>query len=90
VGIPEATIRAGTFARGFGDAMKTASPWRDAKVARQQLGLKHLEMNNAIFDVATCEAGASDTLELCPMFVEIAEGLVLRPKRRLETANLPN
>jgi hypothetical protein len=47
-------------------------------------------MDRAVFDLATCEAGTSEMLERGPMFVEIAEGLVLRPKRRLETANLPN
>jgi hypothetical protein len=60
------------------------------RTARRQLGLKHREMNHAVFDLATREASASDTLELGPVFMEIAEGLVLRPKRRLEMANLPN
>jgi hypothetical protein len=32
----------------------------------------------------------SDTLERVPMFVEIAEGLSLCSKRRLETAHLPD
>ena len=56
----------------------------------QSASLKHREMDHAVFDLAACEAGASDTLEFGPVFMEIAEGLVLRPKRRLETANLPN
>jgi hypothetical protein len=47
-------------------------------------------MDYAVFDLATREADTSEMLERGPMFVEIAEGLVLRPKRRLETANLPN
>jgi hypothetical protein len=47
-------------------------------------------MDHAVFDLAMCEAGVSDTLERRPMFVEITEGLVPRPKRCLETANLPN
>jgi len=60
---------------------------KKAEIGRQQLGLKHREMDHAVFDLATCEAGASEMLERSPMFVEIAEGLVLRLKRRLETAN---
>jgi hypothetical protein len=47
-------------------------------------------MDHAVFDLATCEAGASEMLERSPMFVEIAEGLVLRLKSRLKAANLPN
>ena len=43
-----------------------------------------------VVDLATRESGASDTLERGPMLVEIAEGLVLRPKRRLEATHLPN
>ena len=60
---------------------------KKAEIGRQQLGLKHREMDHAVFVLATCEAGASEMLERSPMFVEIAEGLVLRLKRRLETAN---
>ena len=56
----------------------------------QSASLKHREMDHAVFDLATCEAGASEMLERSPMFVEIAEGLVLRLKSRLEAANLPN
>jgi hypothetical protein len=36
------------------------------------------------------EFHASDTLERGTMFVEIVEGLVLRPKRRLKLAYLPS
>jgi hypothetical protein len=70
--------------------MQTAQRSRAAKVVRQQLCLEHREMDHPVFDLATREVGASGTLEHRPMFVEIAEGLVPRPKRRLETANLAN
>jgi hypothetical protein len=58
--------------------------------ARAQSALKHCQLDHAIFNFATCEPRASDTLKRVPMFVEVAEGLVLRSKRRLETAHLPN
>ncbi|MCK1727314.1 hypothetical protein IVA82_19395 [Bradyrhizobium sp. 142] len=47
-------------------------------------------LNHTVFNFATCESRASDTLERVPVFVEIAEGLALCSKRRLETAYLPN
>jgi hypothetical protein len=54
------------------------------------LALKHREVNHTIFNLATRESRASDALERVPMFVEIAEGLILCSKRRLQTAHLPN
>jgi hypothetical protein len=47
-------------------------------------------VNHTFFNFATCESRASYTLERVPMFVKIAEGLILCSKRRLETAHLPN
>ena len=43
--------------------------------------LKHCKLNQAILNLAILEFRASDTLERGTMFVEIVEGLVLRPKR---------
>ena len=51
---------------------------------------KHRELNHTIFNLATCVFCASDMLERIPMLVEIAEGLSLCSKRRLETAHLPD
>jgi hypothetical protein len=55
-----------------------------------QSSLKHRELDHPILDLAPREAGASDSFKLGTMFVKIAEGLALCPKRRLETAHLPN
>src|SRR5215471_13123757 len=52
--------------------------------------LKHREVNHAVVNFATRESGASDTLKFCPIPVEIAERLALRPKRRRKTAHLPD
>src|SRR5215471_11645160 len=52
--------------------------------------LKHREVNHAVVNFATRESGASDTLKFCPILVEIAERLALRPKRRRKTAHLPD
>lgn len=52
--------------------------------------LKHRELDHAVFDLAPRESRTRHLLELGTTFVEIAEGLILRPKRRLETAYLPN
>jgi hypothetical protein len=66
--------------------------YRSSRAAKLTIaiGLKHRELNHAIFNFALRESRASDTLERVPMFVEIAEGLTLCSKRRLETAHLPN
>jgi hypothetical protein len=66
--------------------MQDVSP----RQTRSQSALKHRELDHTIFNLATRESGASDTLERVPMFVEIAEGLILCSKRRLETAHLSN
>ena len=58
--------------------------------ARSQSALKHREVNHAIFNLATREPRTSNALECVPMFVKIAESLILSSKRRLETAHLPN
>ena len=55
-----------------------------------QSSLKHRELDHTVFDLATRESGTSDPLELGTMLVKIAEGLVLRPKCRLESAHLAN
>lgn len=52
--------------------------------------LKHREFDHAVFDLAPRESLTRHLLELGTTFMEIAEGLILRPKRRLETAHLPN
>jgi hypothetical protein len=57
---------------------------------RSQSALKHRELNHTILNLAMCESRASGTLERVPMFVEIAQGLILGSKRRLEMAHLPN
>jgi hypothetical protein len=57
---------------------------------REKVHLKHIELNHTIFNLAACESLTSDALERVPMFVEVAEGLVLRPKRRPQAAHLPN
>jgi hypothetical protein len=57
---------------------------------RSQSALKHRELNDAIFKLAARESLPSDALERVAMFVEIAEGLILCLKRRLQTAELPN
>src|SRR5579864_1764845 len=61
-----------------------------ARFPRSRSALKHRQLNHALLDLATCESPARDTLERVPMLVEIAEGLILGSKRRLETAHLPN
>jgi hypothetical protein len=66
------------------------SNFQNRENARSQSALKHRELNHAIFNLATCKSRASDTFKRVPMFVEIAEGLILCSKRRLETAHLPN
>jgi hypothetical protein len=43
-----------------------------------------------VFGLTARETGASNALELGPMFMEIAEGLVLCLKCRRKTTNLPN
>jgi hypothetical protein len=58
--------------------------------ARSSSGLKHRELNHTAVNLATRKSGASDTLELCSMLLEIAERLALRPECRLKTAHLPN
>src|ERR1700745_452219 len=52
--------------------------------------LKHREVNDTVIDLAKREPCPSDTLELCPIFVKITEGLISRLKCRLESAHLPN
>jgi hypothetical protein len=47
-------------------------------------------LNHTVVNLAKCEPFASDTLERVPVLVEIAERLILRLKRRLETTHLPN
>jgi hypothetical protein len=47
-------------------------------------------VNYTVIDLAEREPGPSDALKLRPMFVKITEGLILRLKRRLKTAHLPN
>jgi hypothetical protein len=71
--------------------MRDVSPRHPSREnVRSLSALKHRELNHTIFNLATCESRARDTLECVPMFVEIAEGLILCSKRRLETAHLPN
>src|SRR6185437_7251767 len=47
-------------------------------------------MNHTILNLATRESCASHAFERISMFLEIAEGLMLRLKCRLETAHLAN
>ena len=65
-----------------------AAKARERTIAKS--ALKHRELNYAIFNLAMLEFHASDTFERGPMFVEIVDGFVLRPKRRLELAHLPS
>ena len=70
------------------DVSHPATEPRERTIAKS--ALKHRELNYAIFNLAMLEFHASDTLERGTMFVEIVEGLVLRPKRRLKLAHLPS
>lgn len=63
---------------------------RQPSCASSQSALKHRELDHAIFNFAACQSRTSDSLERVPMLVEIAEGLILCSKRRLEAAHLPN
>jgi hypothetical protein len=62
----------------------------DVLDVRSQSTLKHRELNHAVINLAACKHLARDTLECVSIFVEIAEGLIPRSKRRLKTASLPN
>ena len=57
---------------------------------QSQSALKYRELNHTVFNLATCEPRARDPLDRVSMLVEIAEGLILGSKRRLETAHLLN
>jgi hypothetical protein len=78
-------------AKPFDSQYASVSPWQPCrKSARSYPALKHRELNHTIINLAKCESFASDTLERVPVLVEVAEGLILCLKRRLETAHLPN
>jgi hypothetical protein len=76
------------LSRTMQDEVSPRLPNRES--ASSQSALKHREFDHAIFDLASRESRASNSLERVSMFAEIAEGLILCPKRRLETAQLPN
>ena len=61
---------------------------RERTIAKS--ALKHRKLNHVILNLAMLEFHASDTFERGTMFVEIVDGFVLRPKRRLELAHLPS
>jgi hypothetical protein len=61
-----------------------------AKMHYRNRALKHRQLDHAVFNFAAFESRARDTLKCVPMFVEIAEGLILCSECRLETAHLPN
>ncbi len=53
-------------------------------------GLEHRKMNDAVVNFTTRESFTSGALKFRPMFVKIAERLVLRPECRLKATHLPN
>lgn len=61
-----------------------------APFRKENAALKHREMHYPAFGLAARETGASNALELGPMFMGIAQGLVLCLKCRRKTTGLPN
>jgi hypothetical protein len=47
-------------------------------------------VNYTVIHLAKREPGPSDALKFCPISMKVAEGLILRLKRRLKTARLTN
>src|ERR1700740_1639769 len=71
--------------------MQDVSPEQPSREnARSKWALNHRHLKHPIFNFATCKSRASNALKRVSMFVEIAEGLILCPKRRLETTRLPS